>query len=295
MSTEVSPRPAENRPDIAAYLQTNWIPIIAWLAFAYYWVPTFQYFLKAWDNPDGYYSHGYLIPFMSGFTAWLLRNKAAQMQVRPSSITIIGLVIVLALATVAGIQNSQTVRGLMFPLSLALFVAVLYGWNYVRLFVFPIFYLYFLCPIPEFILLPLSFKIQYYSTIIATYMAKAMGTDAIRIGQYAIETSYVNIEVGNECSGFRMLVALTAFAVFLVYAVKGELWRKLLFVFISMPLAVLVNSLRIALLVAVGHYWDASMVPVLHDYSGYAVLVVAFILMYWIARLLGCRDFRLTQ
>ena len=293
MSTQVSA--SGNRTgQILNVVQRHWIEILAWIAFAVFWIPTFHFFYLAWDNPDGYYSHGFLIPFMCAWTAWLKKDSAAKMQPRPSAWAFALLFVFLGMATVAGLQNSQTMRGLAFPVSLAWFVAVLYGWNFVREFAFPIFYLYFLCPIPEFVLTQVAFKVQIWSTIVATYISKLFLISAYRVGT-SIQTDYVNVEVGAPCSGFRMLVALTAFAVFLVYAVKGELWRKILFVIIAMPLSVMVNSLRVAILVAVGHWWDPELVPVLHDYSGYVVLLVAFVLMYGIARLLGCREFRLME
>lgn len=272
----------------------HWVELLAWLALIVFWIPTFANFVAAWDSPDGYYSHGWLIPFMCLWTAWMLRDRVRSLTLRPSLWGMGALALLLAAAALFGIQSSFTMRGLMFPVSLAAFVAALYGWSYVRSFVFPIFYLYFMCPIPDFILLSLSAKIQLWSTTIATYMSKAILINAVQNGNF-IQTDYCNIEVGQACSGFRMLVALTAFAVFLVYAVKGDTWRKIFFVLLSMPLAVLVNSLRVAILVAVGHYWDPNLVSKLHDYSGYLVLLVAFVLMYWLARLLGCREFRLTE
>ncbi len=293
MSTEVKKKPVSLSID-ADFLKRHWIELLAWLAFIVYWIPQFKYFVIAWDNPDGYYSHGYLIPFMCAWTAWLKKDEAAKMTPRPSLWALGLLILFLAGATVAGLQNSLTMRGLAFPASLAWFVALLYGWNFVKAFAFPIFYLYFLCPIPEFVLTQVAFKVQLWSTHWAALMSKLFLIDAYRVGT-GIETDNVSVEVGAPCSGFRMLVALTAFAIFLVYAVKGELWRKVLFVLIALPLSVLVNSLRVALLVVVGHYWDPNLVPVLHDYSGYVVLIVAFAVMYFIARVLGCREFRLMQ
>ncbi len=292
MSTEVRTQIAGDRT--LGIIRRNWIELIAFTLFVIYWLPAFANFWKAWGNPDEYYSHGYLIPFMCGWTAWLKKDIAARMKPSPSTWAFVLLIGTLMFATMAGLQNSQTMRGLAFPISLAWFVAVLYGWNFVKEFAFPIFYLYFLCPIPEFILLKVAFTVQIWSTIIATLISKLFLISATRVGT-AIQTDNVSVEVGAPCSGFRMLVALTAFAIFLVYAVKGEAWRKILFVIIAMPLSVLINSLRVALLVLVGHYWDPNLVPVVHDYSGYTVLVVAFILMYALARMLGCREFRLME
>ncbi len=63
MSTQVSA--SRNRTgQILNVVQRHWIEILAWIAFAVFWIPTFHFFYLAWDNPDGYYSHGFLIPFM---------------------------------------------------------------------------------------------------------------------------------------------------------------------------------------------------------------------------------------
>lgn len=294
MSTKVDAKASVQAQDVLAVVRRHWLELLAWLAFFAFWIPTFQYFLVAWGATDSYYSHGYLIPFMSGWTAWLRKDEAGRIKPHPSLIGLGLLFLTLAAATVFGMQNSLTMRGLMFPISVAFFVASVYGWKFVKLFAFPIFYLFFMCPIPEFILTAVAFKVQVWSTFLATHMSKLFLIDANQVGT-GIQTDYVSVEVGTPCSGFRMLVALTAFAIFLVYAMRGNIWRKLLFVVIAMPLSVMVNSLRVALLVVVGHYWDPNLVPVFHDYSGYVVLIVAFVVMFWIAKLLGCKEFRLMD
>lgn len=295
MSTQAQTQQTQKTAVPMEIVTKHWIEIVAWAAFGFFWFSTFKFFWLAWGNPDGYYSHGYLIPFMCAATAYYRYQQHPDLPAKPSWMALVPLLIVLFAAMIAGMQNSQTMRGLLFPVSVAFFVAALYGWNYLKTYFFSVFYLYFMCPIPEFLLTTVAFRIQMLSTQVATLMSKYMFfIDAYRV-ETGIQTSNVNVEVGEACSGFRMLVAITAFAVFLVYAVKGDLWRKVLFVLISMPLAVIVNSLRVALLVVVGHYWDPNLVPTLHDYSGYVVLIVAFALMYGIARLIGCREFRLTE
>ena len=280
--------------DWASVVRTRWADLLAWLMFVLFWVPGFIYFYKAWTNPDQYYTHGFLIPFMSAYTAWLKRKKASDVEVRPSSWAFTLVILTLLAATFFGLQNSQTLRGLAFPISLAWVVAAMYGWSVVKEFAFPIFYLYLLCAMPGFVLITVAFRVQLWSTTVACWLSKLMLIDATQQGT-SISTSAVNVEVGAPCSGFRMLVALTAFAVFLVYMLKGSLRRKALFVLISMPFAIVLNALRVALLVAVGHYGDPTWVPVLHDYSGYLVLIIAFPLMYGIARLMGCREFRVME
>jgi len=169
-------------------------------------------------------------------------------------------------------------------------VLVLFGRAMARQSGFPIAYLYFMCVLPTFLLTMLSFRIQMLSTKGGTMLLRLLGFDAYREGAM-ITLPNIEVLVGAPCSGFRLLISLFAFSVLFAYLKEGPLWGRLSLVAITLPLSLLVNSIRITFIAIVGEFMGSDAMLAFHDYSGYIVLVLAFVALSLFARLVGCRRF----
>ena len=243
-----------------------------------------------WMMNESYYSHGILVPFISLFIVWLKKKDLAEVPVRPSAVGYFILVPLLALVSIMLMAGSNTAGGLAFPLIVASMVLILFGWQMLRETAFPIGYLYFMCVLPGFLLVKLSFTIQIVSTMVATVLLHLIGLDAYRTG-VMISLPNIEVMVGAPCSGFRLLISLLAFAVLFAYLREGPLWGRLFLVAFTAPLSLIVNSLRIAMIALVGEYMGSDTMHSFHDYSGYIVLVLAFIILWFISRLVKCQKF----
>jgi len=157
----------------------------------------------------------------------------------------------------------------------------------VRLVWFPVLFLGFMMPLPSTIFDEISQPAQEWSTIIADVMLKTIGYETHRVGNVIYIPGGFDLDVGVPCSGFKMLVSMATFAFFFAYYIGVQLWRQVLLVVLALPLALLINGLRIALIGMVGTKFGEEAGYTFHDWSGYLVLVVAFAVLFQLGRWLG--------
>jgi exosortase len=144
---------------------------------------------------------------------------------------------------------------------------------------------------PLALLSKVSFAIQIMSTKFAVLGLNLIGTHAVREGT-KILLDDITVVVGAPCSGFRMLIALVAFTVFFVYMKVGPLWGRLSLVGFVVPLSLFANSVRVLLIALVAQYYGEDAMHKFHDWSGWIVLALTFVLLIQIAKVVKCRDFK---
>ena len=255
-----------------------------------YW-PTFTWWYGDWMNKESYYSHGILIPPISLFIIWLQKQRLKSIPLRPDALGFAIVLLGLVCTLVATLASARTVIGLPFPLVLFGMVLVLFGRQMARQLAFPIGYLYFMCVLPAFLITMLSFRIQMLSTAGATLMLRALSFDAYREGAMIIMPN-LPVYVGAACSGFKMSVTLVAITTLFLYVTEGPRWGRVVLLVSTLPLAVFVNSVRIALVSIVGEYSGSGPMQFFHDnVAPYIEIVMAFALLLLIGRLVKCLKF----
>jgi len=262
------------------------VGLVAWI-----YMPTFTWWYNVWMAEESSYSHGILIPIIVAFIVWLKRKAILSTPVKPCGWGYAVLVPALFLVLLSAVANSASVRGMLFPVVIGALVLALLGKAMLRQLIFPIFYLYFMCVLPGNMLGPFSFRVQMLSTSGAVWILKSIGLAVARDGQTITMPNGVEAQVAEACSGFRLLISLFAFSALFSFLKEGPLWGRLSLVAITLPLSLVVNSIRIALVCLVGQYRGVEAMHSFHDYSGYLVLLLAFIILPQIARLVKCRNF----
>ena len=251
---------------------------------------TFAYWYRVWMMKESYYSHGILVPFISGFLIYLKRKRLAAIHIEPSTQGYLILIPALMAAVLAVLSGAASAPGLTFPVVLGAAVVILMGRAMVKELAFPIGYLYFTCVLPGFILVMASFRIQMLSTMLGTAILNALQFHAERSGTM-IALPNIEVMVGAPCSGFRLLISLFAFSVLFAYVKEGPWWGKAILISATLPLSVALNGIRIALIAIVGEYMGSEAMHSFHDYSGYLILILAFVLLSLLARFAKCRNF----
>ena len=97
--------------------------------------------------------------------------------------------------------------------------------------------------------------------------------------------------VDVPCSGFKLLLAMLTFSAAFAYLVDGAAPAAMALFLFSLPLSLLVNSVRIALIGVVGECIGPDAAHVFHDWSGLITLVLGFTALFALAKGFGCRTF----
>ncbi len=127
---------------------------------------------------------------------------------------------------------------------------------------------------------------QCGSTSVAYFLFRALGVPVLRQG-FLLTVPGVTIEVAKECSGIRSSMALFITCVVAAHVFLRTPWKKLLFVLLAFPLALLKNGVRIVTLTLLSIYVDPSFLTGrLHQQGGFIFFLLALAILAPVLKLL---------
>jgi exosortase len=239
-----------------------------------------------WTNDDNY-SHGFFIVPLALYFAWERRDKVLAAALRPS---LLGLVIVAAglLLLVAGLLGSELFLSRVSILfAITGVVLFLFGWPTLRVLAFPIAFLLLMIPLPALIFNQIAFPLQLLASQVGERSIDALNIPILREGNVLVLAN-ARLEVAEACSGIRSLVSLFTLGLVFGYFVDHRVWVRSVIALSAIPVAILANGLRVASAgVAAHNYGTAGVEGLFHEFSGWVVFVVAFLMMFALQRLLA--------
>ena len=260
---------------------------------------------------DENYSHGLLIPFIIGYILWTQREKIASIPVK-SSTFLGGAVVILGLLGLwAGVAGAELYTQRL-SLLLLLVGTVIYFWGarLLRFLLVPFGLLFLALPIPAIVFNRIAFPLQLFASRCAVWSMSVLGIPVLRQGNI-IELKPLNsfgtkkLEVVEACSGIRSLMTLITLAVVFAYFTHTPsdvppgsnkrfawlksygFWRSTIIVISAVPIAILTNAFRVSGTGVLAHYYGTEVADgFFHSFSGWAIYIVAFILLFGIGMIL---------
>jgi exosortase D (VPLPA-CTERM-specific) len=166
-----------------------------------------------------------------------------------------------------------------FVLAICGFVLALTGWSALRLVWMPLLLLFFIIPLPQFLQSNFSAGMQLWSSSLGVWFIRLMGISVFLEGN-VIDLGTYKLQVVEACDGLRYLFPLMTLGLVMAYFYKGALWKRVLIFISSMPLTILMNSLRIGMIGWMVEHWGPSMAEgFVHDFQGWAVFMSSLALM----------------
>lgn len=244
-----------------------------------------------WFGDDGYYSHGILVPFISGYVIYRWWPTLSKIKVKPSYFALVPLLAVLWVSRAAVAFNVGLLTSGLFILALLCSTAFIAGWRWMLAVALPTIYLAFALPMWNMAITYYTNPLQVTSTKVAYKMLEITGFQPLRDENIIYLGNGYTLDVGVPCSGLKLVLALYAFTIFFALIARLRWWANLLLVVvIPLPLALFINGLRIMMIGVVGVNWGREASMTFHDWSGYIALVVCFVILFKLARLLGWKD-----
>jgi exosortase D (VPLPA-CTERM-specific) len=244
----------------------------------------FEVFNLANLAPDTGY--GVIIPPISLFLIWRQREQLRGIPLTGSWYGLILIAAGLALRTIGAFGTMSTVVRYGFLLVLYGLVLCLTGPKLFRKLWTPLAMLIFVIPLPMYLTGMLTLDLQLLSSVIGVWVIRAAGISVFLEGN-VVDLGTMQLEVAEACSGLRYLFPLMVLALLLAYLYRGAMWKRTLIFLCSIPITVLMNSLRIGVIGITVEYWGRRMAEgVLHEFEGWfvfmlsmaGVLLVAFLL-----------------
>ncbi len=119
-----------------------------------------------------------------------------------------------------------------------------FGTRVGRSLLFPLGFLFWLVPIPSFLLVRIVQLLQRESAIAAWLLFLANGVPVARQG-VLLSIPGLNLEVARECSSIRTSLMLVVTTMVLAHVLLRTPWRKVLVVLLAVPVSIAKNGLRI--------------------------------------------------
>jgi exosortase/archaeosortase family protein len=124
------------------------------------------------------------------------------------------------------------------------------------------------------------------ATMVSTYAIQTLGVDAIREGNQIV-VGERHLGVVDACSGLRMLTIFMALSVAIVMLGDMEWYESLVILGSAVPIALVVNAIRITLTGVMYTINPDIAEKIFHDWAGYFMMPMALGLLYLIQKLLS--------
>ncbi len=152
---------------------------------------------------------------------------------------------------------------------------------------FPLCFLFWLVPFPDFVLNPIVNLLQHGSAAAAHLLFAAVGVPVEQNG-VLVHIPGLTVEVARECSSIRSSSMLIVTTMVVAQLLLRSPWRKALIILVAVPLSVAKNGLRIFTIAMLTTRVDPSFLTGrLHRKGGiifFLIALAAIFLLLWILR-----------
>jgi len=221
------------------------------------------------------YSHGILLPVISAFLIWRQRDLLTRVPFEGSWAGVGIILVGLGMWYLAELSTIWIIGQYAFLAVLYGIVLSLVGPRVFRQLAVPLFILLFAIPLPAFFYNALSLQLQLLSSALGVAVIRLFGISVFLDGN-VIDLGSYKLQVVEACSGLRYLYPLMTLAFVVAYFYRAVFWKRVVVFLASIPIAILMNSLRIGLIGVTVEYWGAKMAEgVLHDFEGWVVFMIS--------------------
>ena len=269
-----------------------WAPVLLGLLILY--LPTYWELANGlWETEE--YAHGPIVLIVALFLIWQKRSLLGENNVaatRPSvGAKIVGWALFLIGLSTYVIGRSQGILlfevGSQIPVLLGVLLLAL-GARIAAGFWFPLFFLFFILPLPGFIVNAATGPLKQYASILAEQILYffhypiARSGVTLTIGQY-------QLLVADACSGLHSIFSLSAMGLLYLYLMRHtSITRNLILIASILPIAFFSNVIRVILLVLITYYLgDEAGQGFLHGFAGILLFVIGLLFMFLLDAILG--------
>ena len=226
--------------------------LLACFLFAFF--PTLKNLISVWSNSDEF-SHGFFILPICLYLVWRKRHTIKNTPVQP---TYWGLGLVLAsllLYLIAHFANILTLSSISTVLLVQGVIIYLWGLLIFKELTFPLFFLFFMIPVPSQIYSYLTIPLQLFVSQISAGLAQLVSIPLYREGN-VISLPDFTFHVVRACSGLRSMLSIMCLAAIFGYlTLRSNVLRGILLIS-GIPVAVFVNIIRVFLMIAIYYFFN---------------------------------------
>ena len=241
-------------------------------------LPGLKFMVANWQQVEEY-SYGYFIPIISIFLIWQKSDQLRKFDL-VGSWTGLGLIgLALVIGAISDLSAIRLFGQYGFIVALFGLSVCLIGWRGTRIIAVPLATLLFMIPLPQFLLREISQQLQLVSSELGVAIIRLFGISVFLEGN-VIDLGSYKLQVVEACSGLRYLFPLMVLGFLAAYFFQGAFWKRALILLSTIPLTIIINSLRIGLIGVTVEHWGSAMAEgLLHDFEGWFMFMLCLALL----------------
>jgi exosortase D (VPLPA-CTERM-specific) len=221
------------------------------------------------------FSHGYLIPFIAIWLVWQRRDALQRIEFKGSWAGLVVVLFGVGIDIAGRLTALFVIQHVALLVVLAGLVLALAGWQAFRILAAPLGVLVFMIPLPIFLLNNLSSELQLISSSFGVWLMRLTGISVFLEGN-VIDLGSYKLEVAEACSGLRYLLPLMTLSFLMACFYRAALWKRVVLFLVSIPITLLMNSLRIAAIGLMVDRWGPAMAEgLLHQVQGWMMFMLS--------------------
>ncbi|HMD65305.1 MAG TPA: exosortase A [Stellaceae bacterium] len=230
--------------------------------------------VQVWIDSTAY-NHCFLIVPLIGFLLWERRAVIASVSPSPTLWPLVLMPLLSALWLIVAILDIQEARQLLLVAMFEVVLLVALGPRLFWLLLAPLLFLFFLVPSGAF-LVPTLQKI--------TAQISIAGLDLLHIPVFSdgfmIEIPEGTFEIAEACAGLRFLIASIVFGCFFAVVMYQSVFRRALFIALSVAVPIVANGLRALGIIVLAHLeGSAAAVEADHVLYGWFFFTLVIIIL----------------
>ena len=194
-----------------------------------------KYMVGKWGTDE--FSHGYFIPFISLWVAWESRQAWAGLSDYARWAGLFFVFAGLCLGFMGELATLFVITQYAFLVTLFGLCLSFIGWKGVRLLWFPLVYLLFMVPLPNFLYNNLSSFLQLISSSMGVAFIRFCDI-SVNLQGNVIDLGAYQLQVVEACSGLQYLFPLASFGFLCAYFFRGSWWMCILIFLSTLPITV---------------------------------------------------------
>ncbi len=231
-----------------------------------------------WYNDENY-SHGFLIPFISGYLLLQRKDELETVEMKPSLSGIPVLFIGLGLFLVGHLSSEYFTTRFSMLVVLAGMLLFVFGMKFFKITAFPFFYLLFMIPLPYILYDSVAFPLKLLVSTVSVDFLDMVGILVLREGNI-IHLVDVTLEVADACSGIRSIISLMALSTALAYFTQRGWIKRTICISIAIPIAIFVNAIRVILTGVLANKYGATVAEgFFHESAGLVIFGIAIVML----------------
>jgi exosortase D (VPLPA-CTERM-specific) len=244
----------------------------------------FKVMVSSWRGDD--YTYCYFVPLVILYLLWERRKRLAAIPSCPTWTGLVPFGLGVMLYWVGELGGEYYT---LYFSSWVILVGLCWthlGWRKLKQLGFAFVLLLSMLPLPDFIYKNLSLQLQLISSRLGTALIQFYGIPVHREGN-VIDLGIAQLQIVDACNGLRYLMPLVVLGLILACFFRASFWKRALLVFSTVPLAIGINSVRIALTGLLSVKWGSHVIDGFsHDFAGWAMFMASLAILLGEMRIL---------